>query len=155
MGKFKVTETTQTRLDEYGAIVTETTSKSWVIKKDTEPFFLTYLNSISWIYGLNSITTIKVLYKLLERSNFNSNKVDISTKLRKNICEQLDITPPTLSKSIKQLLDLKVLYEDDDAYRIDEKLFWKGDYKTREQLLKANCTITITPDYDFENNPEE
>lgn len=146
MGKFKTNEIVITKVNENGEIVEETTSKSWTITKNSEPFFLTYVNSISWIYGLKSVTTIKILYKLLEKSNYNTNKVDISAKLRKAICEQLDITQVSFSKSLKQLLDLKILKDCEDAYEIDPAFFWKGDYKTREQLMKSNIKVTIEPD---------
>jgi hypothetical protein len=56
---------------------------------------------------------------------------------------------------LRQLLDLNVISGEKGKYKINPEIFWKGDYKTREQLLKANCTITITPNFDFENNPEE
>lgn len=146
MGKFKTNEVVITKVNENGEIIEETTSKSWTITKNSEPFFLTYVNSISWIYGLKSVTTIKILYKLLEKSNYNTNKVDISAKLRKTICEQLDITQVSFSKSLKQLLDLKILKDCEDAYEIDPAFFWKGDHKTRDQLMKSSIKVTIEPD---------
>ena len=82
----------------------------------------------------------------MEKSNYNTNKVDISAKLRKAICEQLDVTQVSFSKSLKQLLDLKILKDCEDAYEIDPAFFWKGDYKTREQLMKSNIKVTIEPD---------
>ena len=59
----------------------------------------------------------------MEKSNYNTNKVDISAKLRKAICEQLDITQVSFSKSLKQLLDLKILKDCEDAYEIDPAFF--------------------------------
>lgn len=152
MGKFKTFEQTVTRVDENGEIIEESVSKSWTINKKSEPFFLTYINSISWIYGLKSVTTIKILYKLLEKANYNTNKVDISTKFRKNICDSLEISQVSFTKSLKTLIDLNILKELDDAYEIAPEFFWKGDYKTREALMKSSVKITIEPNMDFESD---
>jgi hypothetical protein len=72
---------------------------------------------------LKSVTTIKILYKLLEKANYNTNKVDISTKFRKNICESLDISQVSFTKSLKTLIDLNILKELDDAYEIAPEFF--------------------------------
>lgn len=150
MGKFKTTEYSKTKVDENGVVIEETTQKVWTINKNTEPFFLTYINSISWIYGLKSVTTIKILYKLLEKANFNTNKVDLSTKLRKSICDSLDISQVSFSKSLKTLIDLNILKDCDDAYEIAPEFFWKGDYKTREALMKSHVRITFEPAEEFD-----
>lgn len=155
MVKFKTNETTTTRYGEYGEVVTETVSKSWTVNKNSTPFFATYLNSIAWMYEIKSMMAIKVLYKLIERSSFNVGEVSLSVKDRAEICSELDTNTAVISRALRQLLDLNVISGEKGKYKINPEIFWKGDYKTREQLLKANCTITITPNFDFENNPEE
>jgi hypothetical protein len=47
MGKFKATEYSKTKVDENGVVIEETTQKVWTINKNSEPFFLTYINSVS------------------------------------------------------------------------------------------------------------
>jgi hypothetical protein len=40
------------------------------------------------------------------------------------------------------------------TYKINPKLHWRGDYKTREKLLNSGCTLTITPSVEFEEGKE-
>lgn len=160
MAKGIFTETVVTeRCDEYGVIIKETKSKTWTQNKAGEdPFFFTYINSVSWIYGLKSLVTIKVLYKLLEGANYNKNTVDISSAKRAEIIKDLDISSVSFSNAIKQLVDLKILTGQKGSYKIDEAFFWKGDRKTREDLSKAKLKITMEPvfcDTGFEIKDEE
>jgi len=146
MSKMKYSEiTSQVLNQDTGELVTETTSKSWVISKDQEPFFLTYVNSISWIYGIKSIATIKVLYKLLELMEFNKGIVRISSEDRDRICTSLDISEVTFSKSLKQLKELGVLFGDKGFYEVSPSIYWKGDYKTRDHLMSSGFKFTIEP----------
>lgn len=102
------------------------------------------------MYDIKSVSTIHVLYKLLELANFNENKVNITTSIRKDICNSLKISNVTFSKCIKQLTDLHVLTGTKGTYIIDEGCFWKGDYRTRQQLMKSNTKITIEPTGEFD-----
>lgn len=138
---------TRDRLDEFGNPIHETNLKNWAFNEpgNAEPFFLTYVKSISWIYGITSINTIKVLYKLLETSEFNTNRVEISAQKRSRIIKELDISDSSFTKSLKQLTDLKVLEGSKGSYIIDENIFWKGDRKTRKALMDSKLKITLTP----------
>ena len=60
------------------------------------------------MYNLKSITTIKVLYKLLEASNFNKGTVDISTTRRQTICKELGISDTSFSKALRSLIELNI-----------------------------------------------
>lgn len=61
------------------------------------------------MYNLKSITTIKVLYKLLEASNFNKGTVDISTTRRQTICKELGISDASFSKALRSLIELNIM----------------------------------------------
>ena len=145
MAKGIFTETVVTeRCDEYGVIIKETKSKTWTQNKAGEdPFFFTYINSVSWIYGLKSLVTIKVLYKLLEGANYNKNTVDISSAKRAEIIKDLDISSVSFSNAIKQLVDLKILTGQKGSYKIDEAFFWKGDRSLESKIKNNNGTCVL------------
>lgn len=145
MGKAITNEQIIKGKNEAGEIIEEVRSKTWTFSRGSEPFFLTYLNCISWMYNLKSITTIKVLYKLLEASNFNKGTVDISTTRRQTICKELGISDTSFSKALRSLIELNIFSGD----AINAEIFWKGDYKTREALLNSGCKITIEPNDEF------
>lgn len=149
MGKAITNEQVIKRRNEAGEVIEEVRSKTWTFSKNSEPFFLTYLNCISWMYNLKSLTTIKVLYKLLEVSNFNKGTVDITTTRRQAICSNLNISDTSFSKSLRSLIELNILNGEKGTYAINAEIFWKGDYKTREALLNSGCKITIEPNDEF------
>lgn len=153
MSKFKTQEITTTKVNEYGEIIEETTSKSWTINKNSEPFFLTYLNSIAWIYQIKSVNAIKVLHKLIEKSSFNTGEVTLCTQDRVEICRELNMLDSVLSRTLKQLIDIGIISGGKGRYKIDPNIYWKGDYKTREKLINSNCIITITPNEEFNSIP--
>ena len=107
------------------------------------------------MYDIKSASTIHVLYKLLEQSNFNSNTINVTTKMRADICNALKITSVTFTKCIKQLKEANVLSGEKGTYIIDEAIFWKGDYNTRQKLLNSRAQLSIQPDGSFEVKPNE
>lgn len=107
------------------------------------------------MYNLKSLTTIKVLYKLLEVSNFNKGTVDITTTRRQAICNDLNISDTSFSKSLRSLIELNILNGEKGTYAINAEIFWKGDYKTREALLNSGCKITIEPNDEFKIEEQE
>lgn len=57
-----VHETTRNVVDTYtGEFISETVSKTFSIKKDSEPFFLTYSKCMSILFNLNSLSAVKLL----------------------------------------------------------------------------------------------
>lgn len=57
-----VQEQTVETIDTYtGEIVQTTTSKTFSVKKDVEPFFLTYSRFMSILYNISSLTAVKIL----------------------------------------------------------------------------------------------
>lgn len=107
------------------------------------------------MYNIKSVSTIHVLYKLLEVSEFNTNAVNVTTKVRADICEFLGISNVTFSKCIKQLVEAKILSGEKGTYIIDESVFWKGDYKTRQKLLASKATVIVKPDGSFDLKAED
>lgn len=57
-----VHEVARNVIDTYtGEIISETVSKTFSVKKESEPFFLTYSKYMSVLFNLNSISAIKLL----------------------------------------------------------------------------------------------
>jgi hypothetical protein len=100
------------------------------------------------MYELKSITTLKVLYKLLEMAEFNTGDVSLSTGKRAEIMTELGISRSALTQSITQLVNSgailqkyavdKLTGEEQPVrgeFQIDPEMFWKGDLKKRNELV--------------------
>lgn len=136
---------------ETGEIVNETVSKTFFINTKSEPFFLTYVKGLSIIYGIKSAAALRLLYKILELSEFNKTEVQITAPKKKEILKELEISEPCFTKSIKILNDKGLVTGSRGLYTISEDIFWKGDAKTRKALLESKSTkITIEPNNEFE-----
>lgn len=142
-------------VDSYtGEIVKESVSKTFTIKKDIEPFFLTYSKYMSVLYNLTSFTAVKILWKFLERSTYNTGEVLIPAGKKKRIIEELNISVSIYDKSLVILKNAGIISGEKGCYKINPELHWRGDYKTRERLLNSGCTLTIIPNVEFEQDKE-
>lgn len=136
---------------ETGEIVNETISKTFFINTKSETFFLTYVKGLSIIYGIKSAAALRLLYKILELSEFNKTEIQISAPKKKEILKELEISEPCFTKSMKILNDRGLVTGSRGLYTISEDIFWKGDAKTRKALLDARATeIIIKPSNEFE-----
>lgn len=63
------------------------------------------------MYELTSITTLKVLYKLLEMAEFNTGDVSLSTGKRAEIMKALNISRSALTQAITQLVNSGALVQ--------------------------------------------
>ena len=66
--------------------------------------------------------------------------------MKKQILKDLAISESIYTKSLKLLSNLGLVTGSRGEYQINEEIFWKGDFKTREALLKSGCKITFKPD---------
>lgn len=135
---------------ETGELINETVSKTFFVNTKSAPFFLTYVKGLSIIYGIKSAGALRLLYKILELSEFNKTEIQISAPKKKEILTELDISEPCFTKSMKILNDKGLVVGSRGLYRINEDIFWKGDAKTRKALLDAKATkISIEPSFEF------
>lgn len=145
-----VHENSKTVVDTYtGELIQETTSKVFTVKKEVEPFFLTYSRFMSILYNLNSLAAIKILWKFLEIAKYNTGEVFITPQIKKNIIESLKISLSIYNKSIVTLKDAEIISGERGLYVINPKIHWKGDFKTREKLIQSGIKVTIQPNEDF------
>lgn len=74
----------------------------------------------------------------------------VTPQRKKEIIKELGISLSIYNKSLITLKNAGIISGERGTYKINAELHWKGDYKTRERLLKSGCTLTITPNDDFE-----
>ena len=148
-----VHEVARNVIDTYtGEIISETVSKTFSVKKESEPFFLTYSKYMSVLFNLNSISAIKLLWKMLEIAQYNTGVVSITAPLKKQILAELDISVSIYGKAINMLRDAEIISGERGLYIINPKIHWKGDFKTRERLIASKgLRVTIEPNIDFDN----
>lgn len=150
-----IQETTKNVVDTYtGEIISETISKTFSVKKDSEPFFLTYSKYMSVLFNLNSLSAVKLLWKMLEMAQYNTGVVSITSQLKKQILSDLDISVSIYGKAINMLKEAEIISGERGLYLINPKIHWKGDFKTRENLIKSGIKVTIEPNTDFELKEE-
>lgn len=149
MGKYLVQSVELEKFDkETGEVLKSTTSMS-VVKKDVEPFFLTYSKEIMALYGKNIFNaTTKVLWKLLEYAEYNTGKVYMNAERTNEIMKECNIGKSTYYRAIDELKKAEIISGDKCTFTIAAKMFWKGDRKTRENLKQARLKVTFEPVYD-------
>ena len=149
--KLKNEITTQRIHPETGGLFTETISKTFSIKTTSEEFYFTFLTLLKDVVGLKSIIDVKVLFALCNNAEYNTGTVSMSTNKRKEIMEFVGITYHTLANSLSRLKKQGFISDKNRDYTINPIYFWKGDLKTREQLLnEGKLSINI----EFSNEKE-
>lgn len=127
---------------ETGEIIT--TNKTYSIKTDPENFYMTYIESLASFFKIGTILDVKVLVKFCTIAEYNSGRVLVTSEVRKEIMEFLNIDKYRLSRSIKQLRELNLITGDYGTYYLDPAVFWKGTNSMRRSLLKKKqLSITI------------
>jgi hypothetical protein len=132
-----------------GEIVEVTTQKTYSIKMDSDKFFMTFIETVAPIYKLRSLSDLKLMIKFCTITQFNTGKIIISPALRKEICEELNISTNMFSISLRSLLDKQLIYGEKGSYIINPQLHWKGTIDSRNQLMKTlRITFTISNESD-------
>lgn len=145
MGKNITRTTTATQIDKDGVI------RKWVdsvevMKVDTEPFFLTYSKQIMALYDMPVFNaTTKVFWKLLEFAEWNTGEVIMNINRRNEIMQVCGISKTSYYRALDELIAAKLITKNKDVYSIDEKMFWKGDRKTRNEMMNAKLKVTLNP----------
>lgn len=145
MQKYITRQTTTEHVDaSTGEITSVETEKVFNIKTTPETFTMMYNEYLGKLYGIKHLSDIKLITKFCEIAEYNTGRVVLSSATRDEICEQLNISKPNLSKNIKRLKEQGLITGDKGTYIIDAALFWKGDRKARAALLKDKAlTVTI------------
>lgn len=128
--------TTTVNPDTGEMIITDVQKTHVVTLQDKDKFFMVYLGMLQSFYQIKYVKDVMLLVKFAELADYNTGQMDLSTKLRLEICQELDIKASNLSATIKRLVDLKLLLGEKGSYTLNAGLFWKGDAKTREKVMK-------------------
>lgn len=48
-------------------------------------------------------------------------------------------------RALDDLVAAGLITKNKDVYTIDERMFWKGDRKTRNELMNARLKVTLNP----------
>lgn len=149
MKKFLVQSVETEKIDKETGEVLKSTKSTSVIKQEVEPFFFTYSKQVLALYGKNvfNITT-KVLYKLLEFAENNTGKVYMNSDRVQEILDICHISKRSYYRAINELKEDGIISGDKSTFTIAENMYWKGDRKTRNELMKAKLRVTFDPVYD-------
>lgn len=143
MGRHITKTSTATQIDKDG-VVRKFTESIESIKVDTEPFFLTYSKQIMALYDMPVFNaTTKVFWKLLEFAEWNTGKVFMNVNRRNEIMEVCNIGKTSYYRALDDLVNTGLITKDEDVYTIDERIFWKGDRKTRTEMINAKLKVTF------------
>lgn len=128
-----------------GELVESTVSKTFTRDKDADLFLQLYVKGLSVIYDLKDGATIRVLFKILEMSDFKTMQVLIPSPIRKSIIERLDISKSSFEKAIRDLKSAGLIDGERGVYNISPEIFWCSTSQERDAILsgKTKCAITI------------
>lgn len=146
MSKFLIEEYKGSRTDTTtGEIIEFSEHKSIQLKK-TEPFFQVYSQQILALYSTDVMNaTTKVLYKMLEYAEWNTGKVFMTADRVEEIMSSCNISRASYHRGVKELIDKGIITKGKGSYTIAENMYWKGDMKMRESIIKARMKVTFTP----------
>ena len=155
MRKFLVEDYEGQQIDpETGEVISFSKCKS-IQLKETEPFFLTYSKQILALYNTNVFNkATKVLYKMLEFSEWNTGKVHMTIDRVEEVLDTCNISKASYYRVLNDLVDVGIIIKRRGYYQIAENMFWKGELKMREQVVNAKMKISFTPVFP-EDSPED
>lgn len=121
-----------------GEIMEFETQKIFTKKITAEKFYITFIEHVASLFNLKSDSAKNVLCWLCSNAEFNTGKIMLTTNMRRKLCDDLIISPNTLTNNLKKLKDLNLISGEKGDFIINPKIFWKGDMQTREKLLKES-----------------
>ena len=160
MGKHLVEEQISRKVDPNTGEITELSTRKTVVKKDPEPFFMTYSKQIIALYQTDILNvTTKILWKFLEFAEFNTGKVYIDGERAEEIKRTCNVSKASYYRAVNELIDMGIVSKGRGSYIINENMFWKGDVKMRQQVIDARLKISFSPmfpeDYSILEKKEE
>lgn len=152
MGKYVVKSIETEKVDkETGEVIKRTEAVS-IIRKDAEPFFLTYSKGIMSLYGKTVFNvTTKVLWKLMEYAEYNTGKVYMTAERTEEIMQECGLSKSSYYRAIEELKKAGIITGGKSTFTIAENMFWKGDRKAREELKQAQLKVIFEPVYEADD----
>lgn len=133
----KLVQSTQREVvdPETGEITVIESSKTFKARVSTDTFYMTFLKTLSSYYKIAN-NTVKLLTWMCEHAEFNTGKVSLTTSKRREIIDSLEISNNTITNNLKKLKDANLISGDGGEFIINPEIFWKGEIKERDKLLK-------------------
>jgi hypothetical protein len=110
--------------------------KSLRTKVSEDTFYMTFIDYISPYFNLKSDNARKILVWMCNHAEWNTGKVSLTTALRTQMAEEIDICPNTITNNLKKLKDAKLINGEKGEFQINPQVFWKGELAVRRQMLK-------------------
>lgn len=146
--RLKNETTTQVVHPDTGELITQTVSKTFTVKTTSDQFYFQFFSLMqNWI-GLSN-TAKNILAVLCTKSVYNTNRVSLTKHVRDEICEMCSIKPQSLANTLQELKRKEIITIDRGECYISYNYFWKGDLKTREQLLRSG-SMTVNIEFERE-----
>lgn len=135
----RITQTIQREVIDIttGEVVKVDTQKTFTEKIAPESFYMTFIGYMSPLFNLNSEVARKILDWMCVRAEYNSGVVNLSASNRSKMCSDLSITNNQITNGLKKLKDLGLITGERGEFTINPEIFWKGDTKTRQQVLEG------------------
>lgn len=135
-------------VNELGLPEKRTGKKVVEIDTSAEPFYITFLNYVGWMYDIRGNVALNVMAQLMDLAEFNTGLVNLSTDSRRRIMDAVGISGSALSRAISVLESKGAIarhryvnkrtgeyIESKCSYVINPEMFWKGDMKSRKKLV--------------------
>lgn len=122
-------------------------TKKFSVKVKIENFYITYIDNLSGYLRLTSNADKGVLAYLCTKAEYDTGRAAISAEERVTACKIINISSQQFTNSVSKLKELKLITGKSGFYMINPAIFWKGNSKTRSQLLKDN---KLAVEFDFE-----
>jgi hypothetical protein len=113
------------------------TQKTFTEKISPDNFYMTFIGYMSPLFNLHSDVARSILDWMCMRAEYNSGVVDLSTSKRQKMCSDLSITSNQVTNNLKKLKELGLITGEKGEFTINPEIFWKGDTKTRQQVLEG------------------
>lgn len=135
----RITQTIQREIVDVttGELVKVDTQKTFTEKISSDNFYMTFIGYMSPLFNLHSDVARSILDWMCMRAEYNSGVVDLSTSKRQKMCSDLSITSNQVTNNLKKLKELGLITGEKGEFTINPEIFWKGDTKTRQQVLEG------------------
>ena len=110
-------------------------------------FFVVYIDNLSGYMRLTANTDKSVLAYLCCFAEYDTGRVFLSPEERKEACNEIGICLQQFTNSLSKLKKLHLITGGNGFYMINPAIFWKGNSKTRESLLRDN---KLAVEFNFE-----
>lgn len=113
---------------------------------------MTFIGYMSPLFNLHSDVARSILDWMCMRAEYNSGVVDLSASKRQKMCQDLSITSNQVTNNLRKLKELGLITGEKGEFTINPEIFWKGDTKTRQQVLEGK---SLKVSFEIVDNQEE